>query len=203
MPRTLSFNSVRKKFSKKQKIALLVAVVVAVMSAVAVTAHQSPGSCNSNRFNISITKDKTEVKQGDILTYTVTASNLNSGSDLACDITGADITLRLPAADGTPTGTLVTIATNQNFPGNTPVTTLGTAQYTVNVNPGVIDIVAEGRAEGVLHDAPTDHSAQIVKTLGTSVIEDEEEPEAPPEEPETPPSSPEETPSSGPTRASK
>lgn len=135
-----------------------------------VYAHQSPSGCNSNRFNISIVKDRTEVYEGQILTYTVTATNVNFGSDIACDITAANIDLTLPAADGTPTGQVVNLVTNQDFPAGTTTTLVGTAQYTVDVNPGVVDIVAEGRAQGTLHDAPVDHSALIVKTLGTSVV---------------------------------
>lgn len=173
MPKTLFPLFVVRKHKKATIIGA--AIVMTASTVVSVYAHQSPGGCNSNRLNLSITKNKTEVRQGDVLTYSVTASNLNSGSDIACDITDADITVRLPAPDGTPTGTLVTIATNQSYPGNTPVTSIGSAQYTVNVNPGVEDIVAEGRIEGVLHDAPVDHSAQVIKTLGTTVVQDEDD----------------------------
>ncbi|HEX6258579.1 MAG TPA: hypothetical protein VFZ48_03805 [Candidatus Saccharimonadales bacterium] len=135
-----------------------------------VFAHQSPTGCNSNRFNISIVKDKTEVKQGDTLTYTVTASNVNSGANLTCDITAASILVQLPATDGSPTGTVVTLTPSQDFPAGSSLAIIGTAQYVVNVSPGVEDIVAEARAEGVLHDAPVEHSAIIIKTLGTAVI---------------------------------
>lgn len=135
-----------------------------------VSAHQSPGGCNSNRFNISIVKDRTEVYQGQVLTYTVTAVNVNFNSDIACDITAATIDVTLPAADGTPTGQVVTLVANSDFPAGTTTTLVGTAQYTVNVNPGVTDIVAQARAQGTLHDAPVDHSALIIKTLGTTVV---------------------------------
>ena len=108
--------------------------------------------------------------QGDTLTYTVTTSNVNSGGDFACDITNASVTVTLPAADGTPTGTVINIVTGQNYPAGSPVTDIGTIPYVVNVNPGVVDIVAEVRVTGTLHDAPADHAALIVKTIGTSVI---------------------------------
>ena len=134
------------------------------------SAHQSPGSCNANRLNISIIKDRTEVYQGQTINYTVTASNIDFGSDIACDITAADIQITLPAMDGTPTGTVVVLQTNQTLLGNMGQYIVGTVPYVVNVNPNVIDIVAEARAEGVLHDAPVDHSALIVKTVGTSVV---------------------------------
>lgn len=151
-----------------------------------VLAHQNPVGCNSNRFNISIIKDRTEVYQGQILTYTVTATNVNFGSDIACDITGADISITLPAPDGTPTGQVVNLVSGQDFLAGTSTTIVGSASYTVQVNPGVTDIVAEARAEGVLHDAPVDHTALIVKTLGTTVVEPPNVPEVPEDTPDEP-----------------
>lgn len=158
-------NTVRKIVSS-----VVLAGVVSLFPVIAAHAHQNPGGCNSNRFNISIIKDKTEVYQGQTLTYTVTASNVNFGSDIACDITAADIQITLPAQDGTPTGQVVHLVNNVNFPATTSVTVIGSAQYVVDVNPGVTDIVAEARAEGSLHDAPVDHAALIIKTLGTTVV---------------------------------
>ena len=133
-------------------------------------ALQSPTGCNSNRLNLSVARDKVTVQQGDVITYTVTGSNLDSGSLLACDIDSATVTVTLPALNGTPTGTVVTLGTNMAFPAGTPLTVLGTVQYTVNVNSGITDIVAEARVAGTLHDAPVDHSAEIIKTIGTAVV---------------------------------
>ena len=144
--------------------------LLAIQPALVVYAHQSPSGCNSNRFNISIVKDKTEVYNGQTLTYTVTASNVNFGSDIACDITNADIVVTLPAADGTPTGQIVTLASNQNFPAGTSTQLIGTVPYLVNVDDDTVDIVAKATADGTLHDAPVDHAASIMKTLGTTVV---------------------------------
>lgn len=158
---------------------LLLAAALALYPTLTASAHQSPVGCNSNRFNISIIKDRTEVYQGQVLTYTVTATNVNFGNDIACDITAAAISVTLPAPDGTPTGQVVTLAGSQNFPAGSTTSIIGSASYTVNVNSGVSDIVAQARAEGTLHDAPVDHSALIIKTLGTTVV-------APPSEPPDP-----------------
>ena len=136
-----------------------------------VSAVQSPVGCNSNRLNLAIGKDRTTVQQGDVITYTIIASNLDAPPLIACDIDTATITVRLPAADGTPTGTLVTLGSNLAFPAGTPITVMGTASYTVAVNTGVTDIVAEVQVNGVLHDAPVDHAAEITKTIGTAVLE--------------------------------
>lgn len=155
---------------KTLNLGLSALAFVAAQAAGTVSAHQSPGSCNANRFNISIVKDRTQVYQGQTLTYTVTANNIDFSGDIACDITAASIQVTLPAADGTPTGQVVVLTPSQDFPAGTDTAVIGSAPYVVNVNPGVVDIVAEARAEGVLHDAPTDHSALIVKTIGTSVI---------------------------------
>lgn len=136
----------------------------------AVSAHQSPGTCNSNRLNVGISKDKTEVQQGDILNYEISSSNANAAGAEACDFTNVEINVTLPAADGTPTGTVVNIVTGVDYPAGTPVSIIATIPYTVNVDAGVHDIVAQVTATGTLHDAPSDHTASILKTIGTSVI---------------------------------
>ncbi len=133
-------------------------------------AHQSPGSCNSNSLTLSIARDELTVQQGDTITYTITASNFDTGLLVACDTNSADVIVTLPAMDGTPTGSQVTIATGASYPAGTPVTTIGTVPYVVNVNAGVTDVVVEVRSNGTLHDAPVDHAAQVIKTLGTAVV---------------------------------
>jgi uncharacterized repeat protein (TIGR01451 family) len=149
---------------------LIAAIVIALLPSISAYAVQSPVGCNSNRLNLSLSRDKITVQQGDTLTYTVTISNLDSGPNLACDIDTAQVTLTLPAMDGSATGTVVNLATNASYPAGTPVTVVGTVPYVVNVNPGVVDITSEANVDGVLHDAPTDHAASITKTIGTAVV---------------------------------
>ena len=156
--------------SREPLMLVALALCVSILPAASAWAHQSPGSCNSNRLTTSIIKDKTQVFQGDTITYSATVSNANFGGDIACDITNATVQLTLPAMDGTPTGTVVTLASGVDYLGGTPVTFVGSAPYLVNVNPGVNDIVAQVSANGILHDAPVDHSALIIKTLGTTVV---------------------------------
>jgi len=156
---------------KKQKLAVIAAALTLLVSVASpVSAIQSPSGCNSNRLNLSLIKDKTAVQQGEVITYTVTVTNVDSAPAIACDIDNATVTVRLPAADGTPTGTLITLATGANYPAGFTQTTVGTTTYTVATNPGVTDIVAEARVSGVLHDAPVDHAAEIIKTVGTAII---------------------------------
>ena len=155
----------------KRILAFIVAITTFAMLGIQpVLAVQSPAGCNSNRLNLSLTRDKVTVQNGDILTYTVSVSNVDASPNIACDIDTATVTLTLPAADGTPTGTTVTLATNAAYPAGTPLTLVGTTPYTVSVNPGVVDIIAEARVQGVLHDAPVDHAADITKTIGTAIV---------------------------------
>ena len=48
---------------------------------------------------------------------------------------------------------------------------IGTVPWAVNLNPGVSDAIAQGNANGKLHDAPSDDDAHITKTLGTTVTQ--------------------------------
>jgi hypothetical protein len=131
-------------------------------------AHESPPGCNSNSLALTLTKDRTLVRNGDRMNYTVAVSN-DAGS--ACDLTDATVTLTLPDSDGRPTGRTVTLATGVDYPAGTSSRVIGSVPYTVAVDPGVVDIVAEATAGGTLHDAPVDHAAGITKTLGTDVTQ--------------------------------
>lgn len=159
-----------KKFMLRMSIVAAAILAVVASEALPASAVQSPSGCNSNRLNLAIIKDRTSVQQGDTINYTITIANLDSAPAIACDIDAATITVTLPAADGTPTGTVVTLATNASYPAGTPQTTVGGTSYVVNVNPGVTDIVAQARVTGTLHDAPVDHSAEIIKTVGTAFV---------------------------------
>lgn len=139
--------------------------------AASVSADQTPSGCNSNSLDLTVTKNRTMVEEGDTITYGVYVTNLDNGSSIACDITGATVTVTLPAADGTPTGNVVTLATGVDYPAGTTSTLVGTADYNVSVDPGVTDVVAQGNVSGTLHDAPTNHAASITKTVGTSVTQ--------------------------------
>lgn len=151
-------------------IFLLALIMLSLSVSQPVGASRSPVDCNSNRLTLSITRDKLVVQNGDLLTYTVTASNVDAGSSLACNLDNATVTVTLPALDGTATGQVVTITTNASFPAGTAYAVIGSVPYTVNVNNGVVDAIAEVEMNGVLHDAPTDHAANITKTIGTSIV---------------------------------
>ncbi len=165
---------------KRVGTVLVAAIAAILISAQSAFAIQSPVGCNSNRLNLSLSRNKITVQNGDILTYMVTVSNLDVSPNFACDIDTATVTLTLPAMDGTPSGTVMTLATNANYPAGTPITVVATVPYTVNVNSGVTDITAEASVQGVLHDAPVDHAANITKTIGTAIISQTTPPITPP-----------------------
>ena len=144
-------------------------MMLAALAAGPAAAHQSPPGCSSNSLDITPTKEKTLVRPGDTTSYAVATANATGAA--ACDFTSGTVTLTLPAADGTPTGSTATLASNANYSAGTPSNVLGTVPWTVAVNPGVEDAVVEARATGILHDAPVDHEARITKTLGTAVTQ--------------------------------
>lgn len=148
--------------------ATALALILVPLGASPAVAHQSPPGCQSNSLVLTPTKDKTLVRNGDATNYTVSVAN-DAGT--ACDLTGATVTLAVPAPDGTPTGPTTTLASGATYSAGAATAVLGTVPYVVAMNPGVSDAVAEARAGGILHDAPTDHAAQITKTLGTTVTQ--------------------------------
>ena len=149
-------------------ISAIAAALLAVVGVSAALAHQSPPGCDANSLDLTLTKDRTFVRNGETSTYTVQIAN-DAGN--ACDVTDATVSLTLPGQDGSPTGPTVTLASGANYPAGTGKRVIGTVPWTVNLNPGVSDAIAQGNANGKLHDAPTDHDARITKTLGTSVTQ--------------------------------
>lgn len=151
---------------------VLVALIAGtVLTPERVAADQTPAGCSQNNLVLNIGRDKTVVRNGDTINYTVSLSNLDTAQGPACNITGAIVTFVAPAADGTPTGAQTVLRAGVDVPAGTTPTVLGTVPYLVAVNPGVSDTVAEAVAVGVLHDAPTNDKADVVKTLGSTVTQ--------------------------------
>lgn len=164
-------NMKAKQVLRRGAIAAIVAVVatLGILPYQHAQAHQVPSGCNSNALRLVISKDKTMVRLGDVITYEVHITNVDVGSEIACDVTNATVNVTLPAMDGTATGQTVTLVTGASYSAGFPDTVIGIVQYTVNANPGITDLVAAATLSGTLHDAPVDHSADILKTIGTSV----------------------------------
>jgi uncharacterized repeat protein (TIGR01451 family) len=147
---------------------MAVVAALGALGAAPAVAHQSPANCSTNGLDLTVSKSQTLVRNGDQMTYTVAISNNKPGS---CDLTGLGVTLTLPAADGTPTGQSVTLASNINLLAGSAETVIGTVPYTVALNSGLSNAVVKAESSGVLHDAPTDNLARIEKTLGTTVTQ--------------------------------
>lgn len=142
-----------------------------VLFAHPVAADQNPPGCTQNNLALDIGRDKTIVRNGDTIVYTISAANLDSAQGLACNLTGTTFTFVAPAADGTPTGARTVLRSGIDFPAGTTRTVLGQVPYVVAVNPGVTDTVAQATATGVLHDAPINDQANVMKTLGSTVTQ--------------------------------
>src|SRR6185436_4410548 len=133
------------------------AVLIGGLNVAPAAAHQSPPGCDSNSLVLTVNKDRTLVRPGDRVTYTVTVSNDVGG---ACDLTAVTATLTLPSATGSPTGSSVTLDDGADYPAGMGTKILGIVPWTVALNPGVSDAVVQAKITGVLHDAPTDHAAE-------------------------------------------
>jgi hypothetical protein len=135
------------------------------------TADQNPPGCTQNNLALDIGRDRTIVRNGDSIRYTISASNLDSAQGPACHLTATTFFFIAPGADGTPTGAKTVLRANVDFPAGTTRTVLGTVPYVVAVNPGVTDTIAEAGALGTLHDAPVNDLANVVKSLGSTVTQ--------------------------------
>src|ERR1700742_1101176 len=92
-----------------KRAALLVAMSIAgtlLAGATSARADQSPMHCNSSALNLNVTRDVDTVRDGQNVTFSVTASNDGAG---ACDVTGATFSIVLPDATGKPNGQTVPI----------------------------------------------------------------------------------------------
>jgi hypothetical protein len=149
----------------------MTALGVLLLPAAPAAADQSPMGCTQNNLALDIGRDKTIVRNGDTILYTISAANVDSPQGPACNFTATTFMFYAPAADGAPTGQATVVRSNVDFPSGTTRTVLGTVSYLVAVNPGVTNTVAKATAVGTLHDAPINDQANVIKTLGSAVIQ--------------------------------
>src|SRR4051794_19582569 len=145
-------------------------LIGALLAPAAASAHHSPPNCSSNEFKLTLGRDRPSgiYANGELITYSVKVSNVGATT---CDITGVTLVLRLPAADGTPRGTAVTIASNADYRAGFDERTIAQVPYKLAVNPGVVDAVAQvDVAAAVLHDLDNDHPHGDYKQIGTTVV---------------------------------
>ncbi len=152
-----------------RRAALLFALVTIVASSASpAAAHHVPADCTSNNANLTISSNRTIVRPGDTITYTVMATNFGAGS---CNVT-LDVGLRLPGPTGAPGSTVVPLTPAPTvYAAGTGSTLVGNANYVVAVNAGVTKVTAQVEGTGVLHDSAADNDASQNKTLATSATQ--------------------------------
>jgi hypothetical protein len=124
-------------------------------------AHQSPPGCAANGADLSLSRNRATVRPGQTVTYTVAVSNAGAG---ACDVTDAKATFTAP------TGDPVTLEEHRALLSGSPLATIGSPAWPVPADQPAGQALASADLTGVLHDAPTDHTVAIAKTLGVDVV---------------------------------
>jgi hypothetical protein len=137
-------------------------------SAVPATAHVDPPGCATTGVHLSFDPSSglsIVHRNGDHLEIRVEVSNNAAG---ACTVSGATVSVQLPAADGTP-GPVVPVVSNAGFPGGMAETTLATVvPYDVFFEDGVFSGPIKVSFSGTLHDSPFDDPTS--GSLSTKVV---------------------------------
>lgn len=171
-------------------LALMLGMWATFGSASPAQADTSPEGCSSNNLGLDIQRalapgqtgpaNASVVSPGQEILYRVTVNNTNGEG---CDVINANVTLTLPAADGTATGTVIDLTpdsaiydgTDADFPVDGSGDTIYPAvSYTVSVDPGVTTIVARADVLSVdgLLDTPEGQPGDLVeisKTVSSTV----------------------------------
>jgi hypothetical protein len=139
-------------------------------SAAPASADRSPGNCNANKFDVNLSRDRFTVKNGDVITYSVSIKNLTEAGEIACDVSNITIRLQFPGSNGQPSATFQNVVTNVSYAAEQPITPLGKFAYTVAADPGVTELTARiSVVDGVLHDSPGHHEVNINRTIGSDI----------------------------------
>jgi hypothetical protein len=149
--------------------AVSMAIVTTVLGTSPAFADVAPPGCLSNSLDLTVSKDRGMVRNGDTINYSVSVSN---SAGTPCNVTGVDVNLYLPAANGQPGATATPIAVKQDYLAGTTAHVIGTVPYTVALNPGVTIATVRATATGDLHDVAVGlDRASVEKTLGTGAIQ--------------------------------
>lgn len=154
-----------------RRAALLIAAVLATTlgAAAPAAAHQNPPDCNANRLDLDLIRDKSLVRNGDVINYTLEVDNIGPS---ACDVSDINIRLQFPGPDGRPNpASEIAITNAANYAAQFPKVTFGPFAYTVNANEGVTRLEARTFAiDGDLHDGVIHSDVDIDKTIGSNVL---------------------------------
>jgi hypothetical protein len=150
---------------------VMVALSVALMAPSPASAHRSPANCNANEFDANLLADKYDVKNGDVINYTVTLDNLSSPGARACDVSGITLRLYFPDPDGKASTTnFRTVVDTAAYAAEQGTLTFGPFPYTVKANAGVTDLGARILVEnGTLLSGDVHKRVDINKTIGSAM----------------------------------
>src|SRR5262249_49383788 len=150
--------SLRDNLISKQRVRLKIVCLVLSVTLVslgmirAAEATQDPPGCTTNAVAFDIAKDKNNVVNGDIVTYTITVGN---GGTPACTAKNLVVQAHCPNSSGNPT-IAATVAVQNAIPNPLPVPqatfTYGTFPCTINVSSGVTTAQAQATLSGFLND---------------------------------------------------
>src|SRR4051812_19658137 len=130
----------------KVRTVLIAVLVVAggLGSAAPASAHRMPADCNSNEFDVRLSRDKFTVRNGETINYTITLDNLSSGARgpggeklIACDVSNITVRLQLPSSTGQPDPNSQIVVANAAYAAEQGFLQFGPFPYKVNANPGV------------------------------------------------------------------
>jgi hypothetical protein len=153
--------------------AYLVAAAATIVSLLGATpaVAQDPAGCVGNTFQLDITKDRTYIRDGETINYTVAISNNIPGS---CTVSQISVLLNLPAATGEPSPAFQQLTNNATFGIPTPRLQFGPFPYTVafGANPPDRYTSQVSVTDGRLRDIPPPYSRlDILRTLQTLTVQ--------------------------------
>jgi hypothetical protein len=132
---------------------------------------QEPNGCVGNTFQLDITKDRTYIRDGETINYTVALSNNIPGS---CNVSQINVLLNLPSATGDPSAAFQQLTNNATFAIPTPRIPFGPFAFTAvfGANPPARYTAQVSVTDGRLRDIPPPYSRlDILRTLQTLTVQ--------------------------------
>lgn len=171
-PRTLDRNNslTGKPRMRARTACLALALGVAlVIGGSPADASQIPPGCSNSGVGLDFAKDKTDIANGQTVTYTIKIDN--GAFPPTCAASNVVVKGFCPDASGQPNILKITYPTLVDMPAPTPTATLPTFSCVVNVNPGVTFGIARATVSGDLHDNPAhDDFLGVEKNLSVGIL---------------------------------
>lgn len=147
------------------------ALAVGGLATAAPAQAQDPVGCRGNTFQLDILKDRTYIRDGETINYTVAVANNIPGS---CTVSQISVMLNLPSPTGAPSNASQQLTNSATFGIPTQRLEFGPFPFTANFGPNPPDrytaqvTVTDGR----LRDIPPPYSRlDILRTLQTLTVQ--------------------------------